>query len=357
MVRNLFIGTACALLSAGILATGAQAGEMDKTGQYYLGAAAGFVTAHDSDIDSNDFADENASFDNGGAVLLNLGTYFTNNLRGELELGYRKQDIGDVSGTTANGSIRAFSGMVNALYDFDINSDFTPYLGGGFGVTHIKASGSPINSQSVSDGGYGPALQAIAGVAYKLSDSASLTGQYNFLAVPDVGRFDLPNGNSFTSEYYSHTFTIGLRFALGGPKQMAAAPEPQPAAAPAPEPAPAPAPAPVPEVVRNYIVFFDWDSTALLPESLDILRTAAANAKKGKIVRLDATGHADRSGTATYNMGLSKRRAEAVKAELVRLGIPADEIAVQWKGETDPLVPTADGVREPQNRRVEIVFQ
>ncbi|MDY0240902.1 MAG: OmpA family protein, partial [Rhodospirillaceae bacterium] len=55
-----------------------------------------------------------------------------------------------------------------------------------------------------------------------------------------------------------------------------------------------------------------------------------------------------------YNMALSLRRANAVKAELVKLGIPANEISVVGKGKADPLVPTADGVREPQNRRVQI---
>jgi outer membrane protein OmpA-like peptidoglycan-associated protein len=53
---------------------------------------------------------------------------------------------------------------------------------------------------------------------------------------------------------------------------------------------------------------------------------------------------------------LSQRRADAVKAELVRQGIPANEIVTHAKGESEPLVPTANGVREPSNRRVEIVF-
>ena len=56
-------------------------------------------------------------------------------------------------------------------------------------------------------------------------------------------------------------------------------------------------------------------------------------------------------------MRLSQRRAEAIKAELVKNGVPANEISVVAKGESQPLVPTADGVREPQNRRVQIVFQ
>ena len=68
-------------------------------------------------------------------------------------------------------------------------------------------------------------------------------------------------------------------------------------------------------------------------------------------------GHADRSGSPAYNQRLSQRRADNVAAELVRQGVSRNEIVVSAYGETRPLVPTADGVREPQNRRVEIVLR
>ncbi|HAD86247.1 MAG TPA: hypothetical protein DCG48_02695, partial [Rhodospirillaceae bacterium] len=74
------------------------------------------------------------------------------------------------------------------------------------------------------------------------------------------------------------------------------------------------------------------------------------------VTRIETTGHADRSGTDAYNLRLSQRRAESVKAELNRLGIPSGEILTRWKGEREPLVQTPDGAREPQNRRVEIIL-
>jgi outer membrane protein OmpA-like peptidoglycan-associated protein len=73
--------------------------------------------------------------------------------------------------------------------------------------------------------------------------------------------------------------------------------------------------------------------------------------------RVIATGYTDTSGSADYNMGLSLRRAEAVKDVLVGEGIPAQNITTIGRGEADPLVPTGDGVREPQNRRVQIQFE
>jgi outer membrane protein OmpA-like peptidoglycan-associated protein len=104
-------------------------------------------------------------------------------------------------------------------------------------------------------------------------------------------------------------------------------------------------------------VFFDFDKSSLTDQGRNVVATAAANAKRGQVTTIDATGYTDRSGPANYNMDLSRRRAETVKAEMVRLGVPANEIVVAWKGENDNLVPTADGVREPQNRRVTIVYQ
>jgi len=107
---------------------------------------------------------------------------------------------------------------------------------------------------------------------------------------------------------------------------------------------------------KSYIVFFDFDRALITPTAATTIKQAAADAKAGKSTRLDVTGHADKSGGDAYNMALSLRRGNAVKDQLVREGIPANQIAVVGRGESMPLVQTADGVREPQNRRVEIVL-
>ena len=76
-----------------------------------------------------------------------------------------------------------------------------------------------------------------------------------------------------------------------------------------------------------------------------------------KYTQIEVNGYTDTSGPANYNMKLSIRRAQAVAAELVRDGVPKNVIAIQGFGETHLLVPTGPNVREPQNRRVEIIIR
>jgi outer membrane protein OmpA-like peptidoglycan-associated protein len=126
---------------------------------------------------------------------------------------------------------------------------------------------------------------------------------------------------------------------------------------PAPAPKPKPAPQPVVEVPADYLVFFNWDRDVVTPEARKILQEAAANFGKRDFSAIQVIGHADTSGPADYNLGLSQRRAARAAAVLVLQGVPEGKIDISWKGQTQPLVPTGDGVREPQNRRAEIVFQ
>ena len=108
---------------------------------------------------------------------------------------------------------------------------------------------------------------------------------------------------------------------------------------------------------RSFLVFFDFDRADLTPRAREIIGQAAAAARSQQVTRIEVAGHADRAGTPQYNQGLSQRRANTVAGELVRLGVPRTAISVAAFGESRPLVPTADGVREPQNRRVEIILR
>lgn len=105
-----------------------------------------------------------------------------------------------------------------------------------------------------------------------------------------------------------------------------------------------------------YIVFFDWDSSAISPDAATVLDSTVSSTTGCGSATIRIAGYADRSGSEQYNIGLSTRRADAVQAYLASHGATA-QTTTQAFGESNPRVPTADGVRELQNRRVEITVQ
>jgi OOP family OmpA-OmpF porin len=122
-------------------------------------------------------------------------------------------------------------------------------------------------------------------------------------------------------------------------------------------PAPPPPPAPPPVAQREFIIYFDWDSARITPEGMRIVDQVAADARNNVSTRLVLVGHADLSGPASYNLRLSLRRADAVRAALAQRGVPTERTSVTALGDTEPAVPTARGVREPRNRRVVITIR
>jgi OOP family OmpA-OmpF porin len=105
-----------------------------------------------------------------------------------------------------------------------------------------------------------------------------------------------------------------------------------------------------------YIVFFDWDKSNLRPDAASTLDNAVAQYANCGNARVMLAGHADKSGSDRYNVGLSQRRNATVRAYLESKGVPGGVIATEAFGESKPLVDTADGVREAQNRRVEVTY-
>jgi outer membrane protein OmpA-like peptidoglycan-associated protein len=200
-----------------------------------------------------------------------------------------------------------------------------------------------------SDGRF--AYQAIAGLAFPLSvaPGLALTAEYRFLGTlqPSLNvRFENPATGATVAtgtvepDSYNQSVMLGLRYAFGA---ASAAPAPAPAAAPVQQ--------------RSFIVFFDWNRADLTERARQIVAEAAQQTRAQRTTRIEVAGHADRSGTVQYNQALSRRRAEAVAAELVRLGVAREEIIITALGESQPLVATADDAREPQNRRVEIILR
>ncbi len=311
------------------------------------------------------------TFDPGATGNLAVGYGFGNGLRLEVEGNYGSNNVSGVkfpSGQPghAAGSEKPFGGFANLLYDFNLGLPITPYLGVGAGyqqvaLDQVSSGGSgfqPHGTGTASEGAF--AYQGVTGLSYRIGGlpGLSLTAEYRMVGVltpppysrnvvtgvsADGTEFVAP-GHAAVNNIFNHEALIGLRYDFGAP--------PPPTPAPAPQATTA---APVPQT-RTYLVFFDWDRADLSARARQIVAEAASAAQHVQTTRIDVNGYTDLSGSAAYNQRLSVRRAESVEAELVRDGVPKDEIVMRGFGEANPLVPTASGVREPQNRRVEIVL-
>ena len=327
---------------------------------FYVGGGAGYALS--PDIGANpppSFSGNNIQLrrTDGFAGLGSVGYGFGNGFRVELEGNYRQNGISGLSGsaaTSGSGTLHSYGVMGNVLFDMDIGKSWIyPYIGGGvgYGWEHLSSASLTQTGTSftASDTAGGFAWQAIAGVSFPiygvpgLSVTAeyryhSLVGDQTFQGTTPTGPGSLKLGTE-----HDHDFLLGVRYAFGI--------TPPPAPTPAPVAAPAPAPA------RSYLVFFDWDKATLTARAQQIIKEAAANSTKVAYTRIEVNGYADTSGTPQYNQGLSVRRAQVVAAELVKDGVPKNAIAIKGFGDTHLLVPTGPGVREPQNRRVEIVIR
>ena len=294
----------------------------------------------------------------GPAGVVSLGYGLGNGLRAELEGDYRYNSFRAGSGgfTGAGGQEQKFGAMVNVLYDFTGIPMIQPYVGVGAGYQWAKETNlhvsQGLNSASAKNDTEGKfAYQGIIGAALPIAGAPglALTADYRFMGlVGDRSYSGTTNTGapvSFKMDHdLNHTVLVGLRYAFG------AAPAAAPMAPVAAQVAPSP-------VSRSYIVFFDWDKADLTGRAQQIVSEAAANSTKVQYTRLEVNGYTDASGTPKHNQDLSVRRAQSVAAQLVKDGVPKSAITIQGFGETHPLVPTAAGVREPQNRRVEIVIK
>jgi OmpA-OmpF porin, OOP family len=320
-----------------------------------------------------------AEFETGIAVVGSLGWGFGNGLRAEVEFDYRNNGLDRITGfgglgaaarvNNVGGTQHSYGLMFNALYDFVIAGApwAVPYLGAGIGMAWTNWTGNRTTAVStladrpnvVLDYGstdFNFAYQAIAGVAFPVADVPGLavTTEFRFFGTlqnkfdaslqlidPRTGAVARDPSGSVKADNHNYSLMLGVRYNFGR------VPPPPPVAAPPPAPAP----------TRTYLVFFDWDRADLTDRARQIIAEAAQNSHRVQTTRIEVAGHADRSGSPEYNQRLSRRRADTVAAELVRNGVPREAIGIEAFGESRPLVPTADGVREPQNRRVEIVLR
>jgi outer membrane protein OmpA-like peptidoglycan-associated protein len=291
-------------------------------------------------------ANADLEFDTGWAALATMGYAFQNSgWRVEGEFGYRHNDIDAIGGTAANGELTSKTLMANVLYDFKLMDRLTLSVGAGAGAEHSTFDDGIIDQ----DEDYNFAYQGIAGLSYAVSPRLDLTMNYRYLRT-DESRYQ--GAHLAHTDYYAldegekQTVTIGLRYDLyPDSTPMVEAPVVAP---------PAPPIEPTPAAPRQFLVFFGFDKSNLTIEAEKVIGDAAAAAKQYGSATVVVVGHADTSGSPEYNKRLSERRANTVRGALVAQGIDGGKITASGRGETELLVQTGDGVKEPQNRRATI---
>ena len=297
--------------------------------------------------------DARATFDVNVAAFGAVG-YALGSWRFEMEGGYRQNDIASYvkegwseewwreDRSEPSGRLSEASLMANILYDIPVFERFSLALGAGAGGDYARFK---LDTQwaPVDEGDFHFAYQGLAGANYALSGATTVFVSYRYTDVHDISFDPTPHVHLEGADFRKQAATAGVRFALFAPAAPAA-------------PAPSAATAPAAPVQREFLVFFGFNKSSLSDEALATIKQVvdALHESGGAAIRV--VGHTDRAGSIAYNKALSLRRARSVRKALVEEGVSAETISIEGRGESDPLVPTADGVREPQNRRVRISF-
>lgn len=408
-MRKLAIAVA---LSTTVLAGPALA----RDGAWYVGGDFGAMLTEDTDTTftpgstatntGNVRLGFDGGFDGAGFVGYDLGAF-----RIEAEVSYKHNDLdeitssnitlprGAIAGTRAagGGDVNILSFMVNGMLDFGDNEGLSGFIGGGAGIARVDFNNLRAFSNQAAfldDSDTRFAWQVVAGVRQALTPNVDLTLRYRFFNVQDLEIAGF-GGRAVEASLRSHSILGGITFNFGGAAPVPPCDAPNfldangVCTAPAPTPPPVPTceagtvynPAtnacdPVPvatpmvtcpggqqvpqgtqcPIVGPWIVYFGWDQDDLTADARATLDQVAAAWRSGGNASVTLAGHADRSGSDAYNVGLSQRRANNVRDYLSAQGVTGGAITTQAFGESRPAVDTADGVREPQNRRVEIGF-
>ena len=344
--RTILLGSAAVALAIAAAPAPAHAGNFHG---YYVGVEGGGNWVRDWDFDSGTVGHvhkHTSKFDTGWALLATLG-YDWGHWRAELEGGYRSNDMDSVTShvfgsSWTGGDMREISVMANLHYDFNLTKKLVMSFGAGAGMDHVDVAWDQNPAADIDQWRF--AYQGIVGFSYRIGASTDLTLNYRYLNVNgpelDVGPFQGHLLNS-TEDIRKHTVTIGFRFDLSPDEEPMAAAAPPPAAPPAPPPA-------------HFVIFFGYNKCNVTAEADSVLTEAAAAAKTRGSASVTIVGHTDTSGSAAYNQKLSQCRADAAASNLEGKGVPRSAISASGKGETELMVQTGDGVKEPQNRRATI---
>lgn len=285
---------------------------------------------------------------------LTAGYAFANGLRSELELDYRRNSI------HGGGSVKAATAIANIWYDYKTTSGIFhivhPYLGGGVGFGRL----------GVRQGqGYKSAFVYQAGAGLDFDVTSHLTASLNYRWMQS-GRYNLLENPKSNARYRSQAALIGVRYSFGS-TAMAAMPPTKPATAPPPPPPPPAKPvchAPagfkvdknchiIPQKIILRSVNFKLNKAQLTDAARSTLDGVAASLRQQPKLQVEIDGYTDSTGSATSNLALSQRRAEAVRSYLISDGVKASSLTAHGYGAANPVAGNQTSEGRARNRRVE----
>ncbi len=340
-LKKILIAAASTLvLTAGVANAG-----YERDG-WYVGLEGAWVSIPGTELTGSGF--NTLEFNTGWGALGTVGYALSNsNWRLEGEVGYRFNEVDSFTllpggfGPYDNGELTEWTYMFNAVYDFKFSSErFGISAGVGIGVDNPR-----LQFDGTKDHNWQFAAQALLGLTYRLTQHTDLVLNYRYLWVDEAelvvgGPFAPPAVIESDMELTKHTVSIGLRYGYNDP--------------PAP-PAPAPiVPPPAPAQPKQFIIFFGFNKCNITAEADAVLSEAASAAKSGGSASVRIVGHTDTVGSNSYNQKLSECRANAAKANMVGKGVSEGSISTSGKGESELMVQSGDGVKEPQNRRATV---
>jgi outer membrane protein OmpA-like peptidoglycan-associated protein len=341
-IRSIALTSTLAI--AALTATSAQAAERHG---WYFGLEGGVVAVNDN---SHVFF-THIDYERGWGLLGEVGYALNGHWRVELEAGMRRNEINEISyfgspPTSTEGELRNYTAMINAIWDAPISAKWALSLGAGLGADHVRFADT-FYGFADSDTDTVFAAQGLAGLTYQMSSHWDLFLNYRYLWAdsPSLTLVHCTLGCGFVTDdldITKHTLTIGFRYGFDEPEAVAPAPPP-----PAPPPPPEARPA-------HFIIFFGFNKCNITAEADRVLGEAAAAVQSNGAATVTIVGHTDTVGSLKYNQRLSECRANATKTGMVGKGVPESAISASGKGETELMVQTGDGVKEPQNRRATI---
>jgi outer membrane protein OmpA-like peptidoglycan-associated protein len=329
-LKKVLVGAAAAVaLTAGA----ANAGAFDRDG-WYMGLEAGWVRVNETELPGSGIV--SLTFQDGWGGFATAGYAFHDSRwRLEGELGFRQNDIDEINGfAVTDGDLVEWSGMLNAVYDIPLRSERLGLaVGVGVGIDNPR-----LGVGVFEDNDKVFAAQGIVGLTYRVGQHTDLMVNYRAMWA-DPADLALGIGVQSEMDIFKHTVTVGFRYGYEDPPAppvVVTQPEP-PKAGP-----------------KQFIIFFGFNKCNITAEADAVLSEAAAAAKSGGSASVRIVGHTDTVGSNSYNQKLSECRANAAKANMVGKGVSEGSISTSGKGESELMVQTGDGVKEPQNRRANI---